>query len=131
MFQSDEDFSMSVSTLSIPQLQHVTQKLRIFCLRRKVDFIRAIVNDFCYERCNYIVIHLSFEIKKKNYGAGDRCCAPLRCLRNSFQGYRFCGDKNHTFVARNKHSSQTHLTEVKLDYMRRHVSTHIDKLEII
>ena len=65
MFQSDEDFSTSLSALSIPQLQHVTQKLRIFCLRRKVDFIRAIVNDFRYERCNYIVIHLSFEIKKK------------------------------------------------------------------
>ena len=36
LFQIDEDFSTSLSTLSIPQLQHVTQKLRIFCLHRIV-----------------------------------------------------------------------------------------------
>ena len=44
---------MSLSALSIPQLQHVTQKLRISFLHRKDDFIRAIVNDFRYEQFQF------------------------------------------------------------------------------
>jgi hypothetical protein len=53
LFQTDEGFSMSLSALSVSQLQYVTQKLRISSLRQKIDFIQAIIDDFRYERCQF------------------------------------------------------------------------------
>jgi hypothetical protein len=53
LFQTDEEISMSLSALSVSQLHYVTQKLCISSLRRKIDFIQAIINDFRYERCQF------------------------------------------------------------------------------